>query len=196
MTAAFVFINMLGLRAASRYSARAKGRVMQVYVNNQTGTQVQQPFPVYRSPTKLAVVGILFLTFGTLCIIGVTEELLKPSKGNPVNLYFGIGIGVLITGLFIFRFLPMVLPLGRPAIILSKEGIEFRGEPLIRWQDITENTWYQQKNAGITTGSVVVRAGKRKVSIDAFTLAISEKEYMRLCDLYANEIGLARMPAA
>jgi hypothetical protein len=153
---------------------------MAVYTSESTRLQLEQPRELFTSPTKMIVELILYTAVAALLFyMGYTK--------HSVTWY-------VITGaLLLFAFVNVLQHWkyrARPMLILSKEGLRLctKHDTLVRWTDLVENVWHQQRYSFMTTSAYIVlhdRTQAKPYRINSKWLRIKADEYLRLCDLYA-----------
>ncbi len=155
-------------------------------------SQLSGPHAIYHSVVKLTLLSILLLGTSAVALYFAHQIFSKAPADAPLDrpvwlLLIVAGAGLLF---FCLRALPKWLTLGAPALIISQEGLTFRGKPLMRWHDIIENEWVSLGGFGITTGAALhVHTSDRKIKREAITFNCSAREYMRLCELYEHSSG-------
>lgn len=162
------------------------------YVSKTMRSQLSSPHAIYHSVVKLTLLSILLLGTCGVALYFAYRIFSKAPAGAPLDrpvwlLLIAAGAGFLF---FCLRALPKWLTLGAPVLMISQEGLTFRGKPLMRWHDIIENEWVSLGGFGLTTGAALhVRTLDRKIKREAITFNCSAREYMRLCELYEQSSG-------
>ncbi|MFK3781515.1 hypothetical protein [Agrobacterium sp. NPDC089420] len=158
------------------------------YISTTMRGQLSGPHAIYHSVVKLTLLSVLLLGTSAVALYFAYRIFSKAPVDRPVWLLLIVaGAGLLF---FCLRALPKWLTLGAPVLIISQEGLTFRGKPLMRWQDIIENEWVSLGGFGITTGAALhVQTLDRKIKREAITFNCSAREYMRLCELYEHSSG-------
>ncbi|MFT4180956.1 MAG: hypothetical protein QM636_03450 [Rhizobium sp.] len=162
------------------------------YISETMRSQLARPHPIYHSVIKLALLTILLLGTSAVALYFAQRIFSEAPAGAPLDRPVWLLLIVAGAGLLFFcvRALPKWLTIGAPALIISQDGLTFRGKPLMRWQEITENEWVSLGGFGITTGAALhVHTPDRKIKREAITFNCSAREYMRLCELYQHGGG-------
>lgn len=108
-----------------------------------------------------------------------------PGASPEPSLWAFLGLGCLCLLAVIRGALPIWLAIGQPALTISREGLAFRGKPLIPWSEIESNNWSSMTYLGITMSSgLVVKAAGRKIRVDSGFFKCSGEEYLHYCELY------------
>lgn len=162
---------------------------MTTYISPAMRAQTAAPHKIYHSFIKLFLLTALLL--GTAAIAFYFAAAIQGTKpaGAPIEKSVWLLLAAGGAGLFFFllRALPKWLVFGSPVLTISKEGLTFRGKPLMPWGEITENHWQSAGGFGLTTGAALhVRTPRQRIRRESLTFNCSAEEYMRLCELYAE----------
>ena len=165
---------------------------MTTYVSPAQRAQTAEPHKIYHSSIKLFLLTALLLGVAVVAFYFAASIQRAEPAGAPIEksvwlLLIAGGAGLLF---FLLRALPKWLVLGSPVLTISREGLTFRGKPLMPWGEITENHWQSAGAFGLTTGAALhVRTPRQRIKRESLTFNCSADEYMRLCELYADGGG-------
>jgi hypothetical protein len=154
------------------------------YVSPAARERLTRPVVVYRSKPKVV--------FWSLLSLGAAIGLAYVAwsfKGDPQKREYWIGgVAAALFVVFLVRWAPKLISLGRPVLVLSAEGIEVPGKGRFPWDDVIENAWVTASVLPLLgfPSHIDLQTQERDLKIEALTLAISGKEYLRLCSLYAG----------
>lgn len=159
------------------------------YISPAMHEQLSEPHEIHNSPIKLAILSVILLGTTLVALYFAWDIHRSSTSGGSIDKPVWALLAVAGAGLFFFllRALPKWLTLGTPALTISREGLTFRGKPLMRWDDIIENEWVSLGGLGITTGAALhVRTASLKIKREAIAFNCSSAEYVRLCELYSQ----------
>ena len=145
-------------------------------------------YEIYRSAPKLLVMSAIALGFAaTLGFLALGRYLDRAAVPLDHTFYWIAGLAGFAVLLFLIRILPLWREVGRPAVVLSREGISIRGKPPIAWDDIATNDWNTLSVAFIPAGATLIVKGHRvSASCEAATLRCKPDAYFAACERFQS----------
>ena len=169
--------------------------------------QLNTPRTIYYSKPKLIVRTVIAACFAAL-FVWVAWKLLTLGKSDSDRIlyWFGLVAGLAFCLLALIPAMPGWRAAGRPALSISKAGLEFAALPLVPWSQISDVSWHTSTAIGFVPimSSLQLRgaempipalgkanywaiaAGGKCHGFDANCLDISSKQFLDYCSLYRS----------
>ncbi|RKH46860.1 hypothetical protein [Corallococcus sicarius] len=157
---------------------------MEIYRSPQTKKKAEQPHAVYYSRFKL-IVGVVIWTLALALFGGLTWNAIGQTGAMAVFAFITFGAVVML-----FKCIRPLGSLGKPALLIGRDGIRFEDGVLIAWDEMEENVYFNQSYMGIPILKLVqvkTTLDKPKVKKQRVAaLDMDSEKYLALCDTYSQ----------